>query len=173
MQFRVVRMCTIVPLLSSVAFPLKQFRSRSSRVCCHERNNDGCVGANYARLHKLRYEPHCSQVSVLVSIAVLHQPRTQGAPCDKRVSTLLRHSNSSSPTTRAEALQHCSTTGATSWTELNATSFQTSVLRKRNPFVRFEVFMAVTMNNDVFWDIKTKFLLHRRNIISPLHSPAS
>jgi hypothetical protein len=39
--------------------------------------------------------------------------------------------------------------------------------------VRFEVFTAVTMKNGVFWDIKTQFVLHRRQITSPLQSPAS
>jgi hypothetical protein len=39
--------------------------------------------------------------------------------------------------------------------------------------VRFEVFMAVTMKNVVFWDIKPQFVLHRRHITSPLHGPAS
>jgi hypothetical protein len=29
------------------------------------------------------------------------------------------------------------------------------------------------MKNVVFWDIKTQFVLHRRHIKSPLHSPAS
>jgi hypothetical protein len=38
--------------------------------------------------------------------------------------------------------------------------------------VRFEVFAAVTMKNGVFWDIETKFVLHRRHISSPLHSPS-
>jgi hypothetical protein len=28
------------------------------------------------------------------------------------------------------------------------------------------------MKNAVFWDIKTQFVLHRRLITSPLHSPA-
>jgi hypothetical protein len=43
-----------------------------------------------------------------------------------------------------------------------------------NPnFVRFEVFPAATMENVVFWDIKTLFVLHRRHITSPLQSPAS
>jgi hypothetical protein len=28
------------------------------------------------------------------------------------------------------------------------------------------------MKNAFFWDIKTQFVLHRRHIISPLHSPA-
>jgi hypothetical protein len=36
------------------------------------------------------------------------------------------------------------------------------------PLVRF----AVTMEN-VFWDIKTQFVPHRRHITSPLQSPAS
>jgi hypothetical protein len=40
-------------------------------------------------------------------------------------------------------------------------------------FVRFEVFTAVTMKNDVFWDIKTQFVLHRIHITSLLQSPAS
>jgi hypothetical protein len=39
-------------------------------------------------------------------------------------------------------------------------------------FVRFEVFTAATMKNVVFWDIKTKFVLHRRRITSPLQIPA-
>jgi hypothetical protein len=34
----------------------------------------------------------------------------------------------------------------------------------------FEVFTAVTMKNDVFWDIKTQFVPHRRHIISQLES---
>jgi hypothetical protein len=38
--------------------------------------------------------------------------------------------------------------------------------------LRFEVIMAVTMKNVVFWDIKTQFLPHRRHITSPLLSPA-
>jgi hypothetical protein len=37
---------------------------------------------------------------------------------------------------------------------------------------RFEVFMAVTVRNAVFWDIKTKFIPHKRHITSPLQSPA-
>jgi hypothetical protein len=28
------------------------------------------------------------------------------------------------------------------------------------------------MKNDVFWDIETQFVLHRRHITSPLESPA-
>jgi hypothetical protein len=40
-------------------------------------------------------------------------------------------------------------------------------------YVRFEVFTAVTMKNVVFWDIRTQFVLHRRHITSPLHSPDS
>jgi hypothetical protein len=35
---------------------------------------------------------------------------------------------------------------------------------------RLDVFMAVTMKNVVFWDIKTQFVLHRRHIKSPLQS---
>jgi hypothetical protein len=38
--------------------------------------------------------------------------------------------------------------------------------------VRFEVFMAVSMKNAVFWDIGTQFIPHRKHITSPLHSPA-
>jgi hypothetical protein len=38
--------------------------------------------------------------------------------------------------------------------------------------VRFEVFTAVTMNNNVFWDIKIQFVSHRRHITYPLQSPA-
>jgi hypothetical protein len=37
---------------------------------------------------------------------------------------------------------------------------------------RVEVFTAVTMKN-VFWDITTQFVLHRRHITSLLQSPAS
>jgi hypothetical protein len=37
---------------------------------------------------------------------------------------------------------------------------------------RFEVFTAVTRKNVIFWDIKTQFILHRRNITSPLQSTA-
>jgi hypothetical protein len=40
-------------------------------------------------------------------------------------------------------------------------------------FVRFEVFMAVTMKNVVFWDKKTQLVPHRRHITSPIQSPAS
>jgi hypothetical protein len=36
--------------------------------------------------------------------------------------------------------------------------------------VIFEVFTAVIMENGVFWDIKTQFVLHRRHITSPLES---
>jgi hypothetical protein len=39
-------------------------------------------------------------------------------------------------------------------------------------YVRSEVATAVTMKNGVFWDIKTQFLPHRRQITSPLQSPA-
>jgi hypothetical protein len=40
-------------------------------------------------------------------------------------------------------------------------------------FNGFEVFAAVTMKNAAFWDIKTQFVPHRRNITSPLPGPAS
>jgi hypothetical protein len=46
-----------------------------------------------------------------------------------------------------------------------------TILGKRLRVVRFEVLMAVTMKNVVFWDIKTQFVLHRRHITSPLQSP--
>jgi hypothetical protein len=39
-------------------------------------------------------------------------------------------------------------------------------------YVRFEVFIAVTMKNAVFWDIKTQFIPYRRHITSPLQNPA-
>jgi hypothetical protein len=42
----------------------------------------------------------------------------------------------------------------------------------REIYVRFEVSKAVTMKNDVFWDIETQFVLHRRHITSPLQSSA-
>jgi hypothetical protein len=38
-------------------------------------------------------------------------------------------------------------------------------------FVRAEVFMAVTMKNAVFWNIKTQFIPHRSHK-SPLQSQA-
>jgi hypothetical protein len=38
--------------------------------------------------------------------------------------------------------------------------------------LRFEAFTAVIMTNAVFWDIKIKFVLHRRYITSPLQRPA-
>jgi hypothetical protein len=37
--------------------------------------------------------------------------------------------------------------------------------------VRLEA-LVVTMNNAVFWDIKSQFVPHRRNITSPLQSPS-
>jgi hypothetical protein len=40
-------------------------------------------------------------------------------------------------------------------------------------YVRSEVLKAVAMNNAVFWDIKTQFVLHSRHITYPLQSPAS
>jgi hypothetical protein len=39
--------------------------------------------------------------------------------------------------------------------------------------VRSEVFTAVTMDDAVFWDIKTQFVLHRTHTTSPLQSSAS
>jgi hypothetical protein len=36
------------------------------------------------------------------------------------------------------------------------------------PYVRFEVFTAVTMMNVVFWNIRTQFVPHRKHITSPL-----
>jgi hypothetical protein len=39
--------------------------------------------------------------------------------------------------------------------------------------VRFEVVTAVTMKDVVFWDIKTQFVLHSRQITPLLQSPAS
>jgi hypothetical protein len=44
-------------------------------------------------------------------------------------------------------------------------------IKLNNSVVRFEVPNAVTMKN-VFWNIKP-FVLHRRNITSPLQSQAS
>jgi hypothetical protein len=34
--------------------------------------------------------------------------------------------------------------------------------------VRFEAFLAITMKNSDFWDIKALFVPHRRHITSPL-----
>jgi hypothetical protein len=45
--------------------------------------------------------------------------------------------------------------------------------REDRQIVRFEVFTAVTMKGDVFWDIKPQFVLNRRHVVSPLQSPAS
>jgi hypothetical protein len=42
----------------------------------------------------------------------------------------------------------------------------------RNCVVKFEIFTAVTMNNDFFWDINTQFAPHRKHITSPLQSQA-
>jgi hypothetical protein len=36
--------------------------------------------------------------------------------------------------------------------------------------VRFKVFRAVAMKNAVFWDIRTRIVLHRRHITSQLQS---
>jgi hypothetical protein len=53
-------------------------------------------------------------------------------------------------------------------------NLRSRLIRKQNSYyVRFEVFTAVTMKNVVFWDIRTKFVLHRRHITSPLQSTAS
>jgi hypothetical protein len=38
--------------------------------------------------------------------------------------------------------------------------------------LRCENLTAVAMENDVFWDINTQFVPHRKHIISPLKSPA-
>jgi hypothetical protein len=40
-------------------------------------------------------------------------------------------------------------------------------------YFKFEVFTAVTMKNVFFWHTKTQFVLHTRNITSPLQSPAT
>jgi hypothetical protein len=37
-------------------------------------------------------------------------------------------------------------------------------------YVIFEVFTATTVTSAIFWDIKTQFVLHRRQITSPLQS---
>jgi hypothetical protein len=39
-------------------------------------------------------------------------------------------------------------------------------------YIRFEIFIAVTMKNVVFWDIKARFIPRRKHITSPLHSSA-
>jgi hypothetical protein len=33
-------------------------------------------------------------------------------------------------------------------------------------YVRFQVFTPVTMNNAVFWDIKSQIILHRKHMVS-------
>jgi hypothetical protein len=45
-------------------------------------------------------------------------------------------------------------------------------LHGKKGYVRFEVSMAVTMKNAVFWDIKTQFVPHRRHTTSLLQRPA-
>jgi hypothetical protein len=45
--------------------------------------------------------------------------------------------------------------------------------RDSEALVRFEAFTPVTMKNAVFWDIKTQFVPHRKQISSLLQSPAS
>jgi hypothetical protein len=40
-------------------------------------------------------------------------------------------------------------------------------------YLRVEVFTAVTMKNSVFWDIKSQFVPHMKDITSPLQSQAS
>jgi hypothetical protein len=39
-------------------------------------------------------------------------------------------------------------------------------------YARFEVFTAVTTKKAVFWDIKTQFVPHKRDITSALQSAA-
>jgi hypothetical protein len=39
-------------------------------------------------------------------------------------------------------------------------------------YVRFEFFTAVAMKNVVFCDIKPQFVLHKKDVLSPLLSPA-
>jgi hypothetical protein len=39
-------------------------------------------------------------------------------------------------------------------------------------FVRSEVFTAGTVKNDIFWDIKTQFVPHRRHMTCPLQRAA-
>jgi hypothetical protein len=53
------------------------------------------------------------------------------------------------------------------------TKHDTSVHAIQSISVRFEVFIAVTMKNVVFWDIRTQFVLHGRHIMSLLQSSAS
>jgi hypothetical protein len=50
----------------------------------------------------------------------------------------------------------------------NEVTFKTALIA-----VRFDVIRAVTMKNSVFWDIKTRFILHRGHITSLLESPTS
>jgi hypothetical protein len=52
-----------------------------------------------------------------------------------------------------------------------ATELAPSACSSSRAYVRFEVFMAATMKNVVFWDIKPQFVLQRRHITSPLQSP--
>jgi hypothetical protein len=42
----------------------------------------------------------------------------------------------------------------------------------KSKFDRFEVSRAMTVKNAVFWDIKPKFVLHRRHVTFPLQSSA-
>jgi hypothetical protein len=52
---------------------------------------------------------------------------------------------------------------------INLLTFRKNIL---HAYVRCEVFTALAMRNVVFWNIKTHFVPHRRNIISKLLSPA-
>jgi hypothetical protein len=57
---------------------------------------------------------------------------------------------------------------------INVLDRQCNYLEKiRKQQVRFEVFTAVTLKNDVLWDINTRFVPHRRHITSQLQSPTS
>jgi hypothetical protein len=50
------------------------------------------------------------------------------------------------------------------------TSQETQCVSVKSPegycYVRFEVFMAVTMKNALFWDIKTQFIPHKKHYVS-------
>jgi hypothetical protein len=54
---------------------------------------------------------------------------------------------------------------------LRRNTMSMSSLHIDDNYVIFEVFTEVTMKNVVFWDIKTQFVPHRKNVTTPLQIP--
>jgi hypothetical protein len=89
----------------------------------------------------------------------------QGSPKRRTrlISAMFRASRLRSPVLNAVL------SGSRAGTELHAATCQKSPLTELQTspvYVRFEVFTAVTMKNAVFWDIKTKFVPHRKHYVS-------